>query len=258
MPASTSLKKLPLCVLVAALCGAGQSAYAHTTVKDKTVTEGSSTYTATVIGHGCNHPSKVDANNKPLKIPVVAHSVVVPTASPVLTRSDGGTQTSLGEVIQETDGSLAGNFSLVQDRDIFHVEGEKTDANGNVIGFFGKAGKLDTTLTGLVPFRFSAPKFKTDSCVNNLKIVLAVADICKMDVFPPNEHTANLWIPGVTTTYADADVHGIGEATSTITVKRDTGTNPLPGACGAGYDLTIEPSDGDVDTNLRIPGWRNK
>jgi len=57
-------------------------------------------------------------------------------------------------------------------------------------------------------------------------------------------------LPSVTT----GGPNGVGpDFWPTITVVRDLVANPLPGACGAGVALAVQPTPEDIDNRLPIP-----
>ncbi|WP_374353327.1 hypothetical protein [Chitinimonas sp.] len=220
--------------LLSAACG---SAMAHTVVQTQ-VTEGATTYNNLVIGHGC---TLADGS----KQPVIAQSVVFPTIKPTAAVT-AGAWAGPDDVFSIT--SLAGVGKLVQSRDIFAKQSSKLDAKGNVIGFTSLDGSLDTSMTGLVPFRTAGISFKPNACATKLIVKLAVADICQKN------GARNLWIPALTPKFNDPKVDGIGAAPSLI-FNRDLVKNPLPASCGTGYELTLTPSAEDIDANLPIPGY---
>ena len=209
---------------------------AHTTIQVQ-ASEGTTTYNNLVIGHGCTL-----ANGT--KLPVIAQSVVFPTVNPKYTVA--GTVSGNPAVVSIK--SFANIAQLIQNRDVFSKQKEKTDAAGNVIGFESTEGSLDPTLHGLVPFRTAGVSFPADSCATKLVIQIAVADICQKN------GARNLWIPALTTKYSDATVDGIGSPAN-LTINRDLAKNPLAPSCGAGYTFTVTPSAEDVDANLKIDGW---
>lgn len=219
-------------VLAALAC----TAQAHTTIQVQAA-EATTTYNNLVIGHGC---TLADGS----KLPVIAQSVVFPTVNPKLTY----TGTFSGNPAVVSIASFANVAQLIQNRDIFSKQREKTDAQGNVIGFEGTEGSLDPTLHGLVPFRTAGVSFPADSCATKLVVQIAVADICQ------KQGAKNLWIPSVTAKYTDPTVDGIGSAAS-LTINRDLTKNPLRASCGAGYALTVTPSNEDVDANLKLEGY---
>src|SRR3954468_14682390 len=140
--------------LVAAMLFTTSAAFAHTTIKAQ-ATEGVSDDNALKIGHGC---ATADGDH----IPVVAQSVVFPTLAPEITGSDGSTYTDMSQLIEQ--GTLAGLARPLQDRSIFHVQRQKYDALGNVIGFAAAMGSLNPEIPGRVPFQFAAPKIIAASC----------------------------------------------------------------------------------------------
>jgi hypothetical protein len=236
---------LGLAVTALALTAGGGVAHAHTTVKSQ-ASEGVRDDNALRIGHGCEQN------------PVVAQSVVFPAENPELRASDPGvTIGDLSEVIVQ--GSLIGLVGAIQDRSIFRQQGEKTDSLGNVIGFFGLHGRLDVELAGRVPFQFTAPSFVPASCAVRLRVIVAIADICRIARPTLLPGKVNLWIPDNGSLYAiegaAQGVEGIGEP-ATLTVNRNLATNPLDASCGAGYDVFVTPSAAQIDRDLPIPGWR--
>jgi hypothetical protein len=241
-------KSLPLVLPFIALFLSGV-AFAHDGIKS-TALEGTSEDNAVTMGHGCEQA------NGTVK-PIIAQSVVFPSDSPILTTSDGSTIADLSEVIDQ--GSIAGLANLIQSRDIFLVQKEKHDANGNVTGFYGKTGLLDVEALGRVPFAFTSPNFASTSCAKKLDIVVAVADICVATNPKIRAGKVNLWIPDNGSTYAiqgNANgVEGIGHETPTLQVNRDLAANPLDPSCGEGIDVTVTPSAADINANLGIAGY---
>lgn len=269
------MKKTLVRSLSIILLGAGSSVMAHTTIQNQ-VTGSATSYNNIVIGHTCSVTTKDKANKDVTKkFPVVAQSVLFPTVDPVLYEGTSTTPSTLlvTDIITSATG-LAGIPQLIQNKDIFAVQSEKTDANGNVIGFNGYNGNLDPTLHGLVPFRTGAVSFTsttspkkdpisgatistTDSCVTKLVIKVAIADICKKK-FPVTDGEANLWIPNTTAKFTNV-VDGtsatpLAGSPATLTINRDTIANPLDSNCnGTGKTVTVWPSDKDIDANLIIP-----
>lgn len=235
---------LPLTALI------NNAAFAHDEIKSQAL-EGTANDNAITIAHTCEVQSK----------PIVAQSVVFPGDSPELSASDGSTVNDLSEVIDQ--GGIAGLVDLIQDKNIFQVQKEKTDALGNVTGFYGKSGLLANELQGRVPFAFTAPNFVATSCVKKLNIEVAIADICVLSKPTIQAAKVNLWIPANGSQYAikgaAAGVDGVGEPV-VMQVNRDLNTNPFDPAsnCGSGIDVTVTPSATDVDTNLSIPGLWSK
>jgi len=234
--------------IAAVACATALPAPAHTTVRAQ-ATEGVTADNALRIGHGCSV-----AGGSPQ--PVIAQSVVFPSASPVLTSSDGTPVASLDTVI--VGGSLAGLVKPTQDTSIFRSQELKADALGNATGFVEHDGSLDVTLLGRVPFQFAAPKFVATSCAKRLLVQVAIADVCSLaSLDPVSAGNVNLWIPDNGSQYSIAGksqgIDGIGSP-ATLIVNRDLTANPLSPACGAGVDVTVAPSPADVNANLAIPG----
>ncbi len=256
---SKNLKKMTLCSLATVICGAGQVVYAHTGVKDSVV-EGKSLYTAFTIGHACNNN---EGTEKLLK--VTAQSAVFPNNSDSQAfKIEGGTETpiNLADHIEGADGGLPSlSPSMIQDKNIFKKQRELTDANEKVRGIQFTSGSLDTTALGLVPFKVSAPKFKADSCAKSLKVRIGIANYCSKTKNTNKDNRSDIWIGHMTSKFNDPGVMPHDFETKpfwpTLTVERSS-SNPLPGSCGAGFDIAVQPSDADIDGYLPIQGyWPN-
>jgi hypothetical protein len=235
-------------LLAAALCA--QWALAHTTVRSQG-TESVTEDNALRVGHGCTAPDGAT-------VPVIAQSVVFPTATPDLSASDSSPVASLDAVIEQ--GTIAGLGRAIQDKGIFRTQQVKRDALGNVTGFSGTNGSLDVATLGRVPFQFAGPKFVATSCAKRLLVRIAIADVCIIGTGLADsvkEGKVNLWIPDNGSAFSVAgkaqNVDGIG-APATLTINRNLATNPLPASCGPGIDVTVAPSAADVTANLPIPG----
>lgn len=204
------------------------------TLFESPVVEGTQQTSYLIINHGCEEN----------KYPVTHQSILIPTLNPVVTRSDG-TNVTLNSDINAPSG-LKNLIKPIQDKNIFTQQTLKTDNLSNVIGFNNLKGNLSYGLIGRVPLRITAPKFKPTSCAKSLKVRFAVADICKT-TFPPNQSTANLWIPKATAKFS-ASNEGIGYPTELVITR-----SSIPESCGTNtYDVIVEPSELDIDTNLPI------
>lgn len=251
---------MTLCSLATVICGAGQVAYAHTGIKDSSV-EGKSLYTAFTIGHACNNN---EGTEKLLK--VTAQSVLFPnsTDSQAFKIEADKTETpiNLADHIEGADGGLPSlSPGMIQDKSIFKKQKELTDANNNVRGIQLTSGSLDTTALGLVPFKVSTPKFKADSCAKSLKVRIAIANYCSKTKNTNKDNRSDIWIGHMTGKFSDPGVMPHDFETKpfwpTLTVERSS-DNTLPGSCGAGFDIAVQPSDADIDGYLPIKGyWPN-
>ena len=275
-----SVKKLALYSAATVMCVAGQSALAHTGIKDK-VTEGVSGYNALAISHGCNSNAKPDAPHKD----VIAVSAVFPNSSDIAmsvvrkldAKGDSiATQEDLSNDIEGVNpgvgftnmglGVVAGGGTL------FANIIPTLDGNGAIRGYHTWAGPAPylsaplqesvVSTTGLSPFKYGAIKFKSESCAKSLKVRIAVANWCKrgedskthgnrVDVWIG--HTTPLFVDPRTMPYNEADTAAGKSYWPTMTVERNLLTNPLNASCAGGYDLSIEPSDADIDAYLPIP-----
>jgi hypothetical protein len=226
------------------------AAVAHTTIRSQ-ATESVTEDNAIRIGHTCETP---DGSH----IPVIAQSVVFPSAAPELSTSDGSPVSGLAAVIEQ--GTIAGLPRAIQDRSVFRSQQVKRDSLNNMIGFSGTNGALGVDALGRIAFQFTAPKFVATSCAKRLLVKVAIADVCLLGASITDSVKAgkvNLWIPDNGSQYATLgkaeNVDGIGSP-ATLTVNRNLTTNPLLPACGAGMDVTVTPSAADLTSNLPIPG----
>jgi len=272
---ANAVKKLAICSLVSTVA-MGSSAMAHTTIQS-TITADSSGVTSTnynniVIGHTCSLTTGTGNTAVTKEFPIQAQSVLFPTVEPLVyvdyvdsssTKSDLTLEDLIGpaptsRVPDPVSLGLAGIPQLIQSKDIFEKQSEKTDAEGNVIGFNSFKGNLDSSLHGLVPFRFNAIAFKTgvtgltNSCVKKLLVKVAIADVCKTSFGKggPKEGQANLWIPNTTTKFANVvdgtSATALAGSPATLTIDNSS-------ACANGSTVTVFPSNADIDNNLIIP-----
>jgi len=254
---STKLKKLTLCALATVICGAGQTVYAHTGVKDK-AEEGQGLYTAFTITHGCNNNEGTET-----LLPVAAQSAVFPNNedSQAFKIDSEGNETAI-TLADHIEGASGGLISLspgmVQDKNVFKKQAETLDANGRVRGIVLTSGKLDTTAVGLVPFRITAPTFKADSCAKSLKVRIAVANYCNKSKNTDKNNRSDIWIGHTTPLFSDIDVLPHDSETSpfwpTLTVERSV-DNPNTCAEADQFDIAVQPSDADIDAYLPVKGY---
>lgn len=265
-----SLKALSLYTLVAAICGAGQAAYAHTGIKDS-VDEGKSIYTAFTITHGCQ-----DTPGKEKLLPVAAQSVVFPNSvnpagAEAFKINADGSETAI-DLTTELEGTVGDSLAtlspgMVQDKNVFKKQKEiveidtkgtpeATDDVERVRAIQLTNGNLDTTAVGLIPFRVTAPKFKAASCAKSLKIRIAIANYCNKTKNTDKDNRSDIWIGDVTPLFNDGGVMPHDWETSpfwpTLTVKRTTANN-----CAAEqqYDIAVQPAESDIDNFLGIKGY---
>ena len=231
------LNKAVMPFLILTFLSMQNGAMAHTEIRNQ-ATEGQLSRNAVEIGHDCEAKD----------LPVIAQSLIIPTLNAKVTRSDGTATTLSSEI---TVGSLEGFIDLPQNKDIFKKETLIRNANGNTIGYYATQGSLQTDLKGVIPINFAPVFFQPTSCAKRLVIQIPIADICKKK-FPPKNEWANVWIPNATTKFTDTGNDGMGSPAE-LTIARDLTSNPLP--CGTPYDVTVAPSNEDIDNNLPFKGW---
>lgn len=221
-----TVKKLALYSVATVICVAGQSAFAHTGIKDK-VSEGVSGYTAFTVTHGCS--TNAVAEGTPVAHQnVIAMSTVFPNAAdPALAKiyqldakgiqiepaladlsehivgvSPGVGFTKLGLGLVTGGGTLFANIIPT------------VDSTGAIRGYHTWAGPkpyvsapLEESIvsaTGLSPFRYGAIQFNPTSCAKSLKVRVAVANWCRQG--PASKKLADrvdVWIGHTTPLFKD-------------------------------------------------------
>ncbi len=252
----TYSKALAVWTLAAASFFASQGALAHTVIRDK-ATENTTLYTAAVITHGCA------GGHDAATIPVIAQSIVFPNnVDSILTRLDTQAPVQLSDVIEGQAPVLQISPAYGQDKSVFKRQKKIIDPNvlvgahsvPNARAFQYWKGKLRTDAQGYIPFSVSGIAFKASSCAKSLAVRIAIANWCTTSQSPDEDNRADIWIGRTTPLFNDDGVTSIGFWPA-LTINRDLSKNPLPPACGDGYDVAIEPSDADIDANLPIKGY---
>ena len=158
-----------------------------------------------------------------------------------------------------------------------------------VLGWSSKDGfKLPgTSAYTEQPFRVSTVNATPSSCARSLQVKIAIADVCKLNKWPVTKENAaaDMWIPNTTLKFPYGNVDAVGTPVdpadptgstkplsgypATLTLWRDQAgsnpgaapgaakKNPMPEACGKGYDVIMYPSDADVD-NILPKVWPGK
>ncbi len=221
-----SVKKLALYSVATVICVAGQSAFAHTGIKDK-VSEGVSGYTAFTIGHGCA-TNAVTEGTPVASQNVIAMSVVFPNAAdPALAKvyqlDSKGIQIepALADLSEHIVGVTSGvgftklGLGLVTGGGTLFANIIPTvDATGAIRGYHTWAGPkpyvsapLEESIvsaTGLSPFKYGAVQFNPTSCAKSLKVRVAVANWCRQG--PASKKLADradIWIGHTTALFKD-------------------------------------------------------
>ncbi len=302
---SKTLKHVTLGLGAVMMMGAGQAAFAHASILN-TVNSGtaigSTSFSRIGVNHACNATTPIT--------PVVAQSVVIPTLSPIISVATVTGNTAGAYVKQTTSPAntvgnylfttaagttpvttLANRFQLVQNKNVFTTSIEQRDSTGtDVIGWVSTKGSLQINEHGEVPFRFSNVFFGANSCVHDVVVQLAVADICKTNSFPLSSASlsttqgVNLWIDnlnGGSPSFPAAAIEN-GAGTTNMTINRDPVTDPYPASCAGApivaaatslaatvqanvvtaytsgatplTSVKIQPSANDLE-QLQFPGW---
>ena len=301
MICSKKLKYVSLGLGALTMMGAGQAAFAHASILN-TVNSGkaigSTSFSRIGVNHACNGTTPVT--------PVVAQSAVIPTINPLIstatvTANVAGTYAvvpgaTVGQYLFTSSAgttpvtTLAGAFQLVQSKDVFSTSIEQRNATNAVIGWVSTKGSLQINEHGEVPFRFTNVFFGANSCVHDVVVQLAVADICKTNSMPLSSASlsttqgVNLWLDntlGGSTAFPAAAIEN-GAGTTNLTINRDPVQDPYPASCAnapiataatnlaattqantvTGYtagataltSVKIQPSAADIE-QLQFPGW---
>lgn len=267
MSKSITFKKLAMYSLTTAtMVAASQGVLAHTRLQSPVILEGARAYNNVVIGHGC-HNAATNSNSNP----VIGTSVVFPDVTATVTSKPAGSaatvaSTAAGLVTDWVSGAGEGYSKKVYSTEIFSAEGLKTNALGNVVGFWTGGGNSlpGINYTGLVPFKTDAISIKPESCAKTVTFVVAISDICQLtNVGGLNDETVNMWTPAVGSNYDGVGLHGYNSPATLKVVRNTTGTpatltaaavaaNPLPAACGNGLDITVTPTVEQLNRDMPV------
>ncbi len=220
------------------LLGASQSALSHTRLEIPTVSEGVRVTNNVVIGHSCGEGKQT-----------IASTVVFPDGVDSIVKVNGAQSSDTIDSYVSNYGNL---YQKILDHSVFQFEDEKKDADGNVVGFWVKGGKMPEGYTVYLPFRAGAMLIEPTSCARSVKVVLGIADICK---FTPisgfKDGVLETWTPAVGSNYDGVGLGGF-DSPATLTVTRDLANNPLEAACGDGVDVEIIPSAAQLNRDMPI------
>ncbi len=223
----------------ALLLGLSQNVLSHTRLEIPAGTEGVRITNNVVIGHSCGETGTT-----------IASSVVFPDGVDSIVNVNGAASS---DTIDMHVANWGNNFQKVLDTGVFKAEDEKVDANGNVVGFYVKDGKMPNHYNAYLKFRAGAVLIEPTSCASSVKIVLAIADICKVTPISRfSEETVNVWTPAVGSDYDGVGTGGYNSP-ATYTVNRDLVNNPLPEGCSeAGDAVEIIPSAAQINRDMPI------
>jgi hypothetical protein len=242
-------------ILIVFVTAMHSNAFAHTTIADQG-TEGKALRTSINISHGCG-PSE-DSGKVKDPLGVVAMSVVFPNgADSFATRVDTGDPISLSGIIaganDHNGGLVVISPRVVQDFNVFEKITPIRDVNDNVHAVHYTNGFLDPGLTGVVPIQAAAfGSFVSTSCAKKITARVAIANYCHENT---GTRRADIWIGETTSVFDDPGVVSVG-FWPTLVINRDLVNNPLAPECGAGFDVTLQPSAADIDQNLMIEGFQ--
>ena len=299
-----ALKIAALGVSAVTMMVATQEASAHASILN-TVNSGkaigSTSFSRIGVNHACNGTTPVT--------PIVAQSAVIPTINPTISVATVTNNVAGAYTVQTTSpantvgnylftssaattpvATLAGAFQLVQSKDVFSSSIEQRNAANAVIGWVSTKGGLQVNEHGEVPFRFTNVFFGANSCVHDVVVQLAVADICKTNSMPLSSASlsttqgVNLWLDvalGGSTHFPAAAIEA-GAGTTNLTINRDPVQDPYPASCAGAPIATaatnlaattqanvvtsyttgatpltsvkIQPSAADIE-QLQFPGW---
>lgn len=234
----------PSIAAVIALLSAS-SALAHTTFETSSMVEGVRVLNNVQIGHACGASKRV-----------VATSVVFPDgvdSSIVI----GGTPYS--GVLSDFVSNWGPNIQPLYTRAAFDEVDEKTDAKGNVVGFWAGGGPgMPNHMVAYVPFRVNATNIVSTSCATSVRFRANIVDICEitkevdLHAEGPDGGNAHFWTLDNLGTPFDA----ASNSAASLTITRNLTSNPLPSSCGTGFAVEVRPSAAQVirDTPIKYKG----
>ena len=227
-------------LITGAITTAVQSAFAHTRFEVPEIVEGVRASNNVVIGHGCGGEGAEQRN-------VIGTSVVFPNGVDSTILVDGQPHTgALTDFVQ----NWGNQNQKVYSKDLYDFQGEKTDANGNVVGFWvGGGDSLPHDLIGYIPFRTGAVIIEPTSCAASVKFYASIADICEITQTSGfSTQTVNLWTQTNLGTPYDRTIDEEGLAPLTI-----VRTSALPSSCGAtGVVVEVKPSAAQINRDMPI------
>lgn len=231
-------------VAVALLMGVSQSAFSHTRLEIPTVAEGVRVTNNVVIGHSCGEGKST-----------IASTVVFPDGVDSIVKVNGAATTDTVDAYVSNYGNL---YQKILDHSVYESENEKKDANGNVVGFWVKDGKMPEGYTVYLPFRASGMFIEPTSCARSVKVIVAIADICKVTPISGFvDGVVETWTPAVGSSYDGVGLGGY-DSPASLTVTRDTVNNPMDAACGEGVDVEIVPSAAQLNRDMPIKSAKGK
>jgi len=233
--------KLLACTLAGIMgMGLGQSALAHTRLDVPTQTEGTRAINQIVIGHGC-----ADSHT------VIGMSVVFPDGVDSTILAGGEPH---GGPLTDFLTGYGNNAQLIFSRAAFDSMDEKTDSNGNVVGFWvGGGAGMPSHLNAATPFRLTAAGIEPASCAKSVKISVSIANICEITGVGDfsREGTVDLWTHNNLGTPYDR-VSATDDGPASFTINRDLTKNPLPSSCGEGVAVEVKPSAAQINRDMPI------
>jgi hypothetical protein len=237
--ASNAIKKLTILAGVTAMCGAGQTALAHTGIKDTvyeynattagaiTAADGnafstkSSTYSAFTLSHGCatneiaeGSATDLSYDGNTTQKSVIAQSVLFPNAADsVFGKVDSNgyiTDTSI-TIDQVISGATVGAVWPLSPSMVFPQPLPDSyvvrDSAGNTRGFQIWGGEIPEGggTVALSSFKIATPKFAATSCAKSLKLQIAIANYCDTGSMKKDKLSdrADIWIGKMTTKFND-------------------------------------------------------
>ena len=241
MNTNYKLKFITASMIAAATTVIGHNAFAHTRLEIPAINEAIRASNNVVIGHGCGGEGAEQRN-------VIGTSVVFPDGVDSTILVDGQPHAgALTDFVQ----NWGNQNQKVYSKAVFTFQGEKLDANGNVVGFWAGGGdSLPHDLTGYIPFRTGAVIIEPTSCAATVKFYVSIADICEITSTSGfNENTVNFWTHNdLGTPYDRVSTTDDGPATLTI-----TRTSALPASCGAtGVTVEVKPSAAQINRDMPI------
>ena len=227
------------------IAGAAQNTFAHTRLNIPTATEGERAINHVMITHSCDETTHT-----------IGTSVVFPNGTDSTILVDGAQHNGS---ITDFMTNYGNNASMFFDRSAFDYMDAKTDANGNVVGFWAGGGPgMPNSLDVALPFRLTAASIEPSSCATSVKIYISIVDICEVtNVDGFGEGTVELWTHAGLGTPYDRDLHfavdaGTDPGPATFTINRNLATNPLPENCGNGVAVEVKPSAAQINRDMPI------
>ena len=204
--------------------------------------EGSSPRLSMSIGHDCTHENGQHFNTMGV-VAILPNSEALPPSDFYTSTRDG--EKHFANAFMSTKARYTTNWRRI---DVvkgpvvpFYSHGLKEKDARALKWLNSPSGGFNNDLYEDLEFKTKLPKFKEHSCYTKLRVEVPVLQYCR-------GNTLSAWIGTAGSRFITAPHQRVTtDYTPYFEVVRDMEMNPLPAKCGDGEEMTIRPSDADID-----------